>query len=106
MRKLYILQYLENDGEYRYKIGYTKRNVSSRIKELQTGNSNEIEMLWSYETQWATKIESLLHRKYNYKRLKGEWFKLDSDDIENIIVEATKFNDNFDYLSKENSLWN
>ena len=64
-----------------YKIGYTKRDVTKRIKELKTGNGNEIFLVDSFESEWASKIETALHRKYKSKLADGEWFRLDEADV-------------------------
>ena len=56
MYNVYLL-YTE-DGKY--KIGYTRRKVLERIKELQTGNSNNFTVINTYESKWGTKIEAAL----------------------------------------------
>ena len=72
------------------KIGITKESKTpeGRIKELQTGCPFELNILGSYLSEYGRKIESILHRQYvtrkideNYNTLKGEWFELSDEEI-------------------------
>lgn len=81
--------YLITDGEF-FKIGVTKGDVEKRIKGLQTGSPNEITLVNYYESNNYRKVESWFHRKYKTKRMEGEWFYLDIEDVESFIVEAKK----------------
>lgn len=89
--------YLLSNGDY-YKIGITKGCIEKRIKALQTGNPNEITLINSYQTNNYRKVESWFHRHYKLKRLEGEWFALEQDDIDNFITEAVKFDNNINTL--------
>ena len=40
MGKVYLIMSVDEHGNEKFKIGTTKRDVITRIKELQTGNSN------------------------------------------------------------------
>ena len=79
MKKVYLIR--GNDG--RYKIG-TSKEPRKRILELQTGNSDELTLIETYESVNATKIESTLHRTYSHLRKHGEWFDLS-------VLEESKF---------------
>lgn len=91
MKYIYLLKL---HGHNIFKIGFTKNEPKQRIKPLQTGNPYEIELVASYKSELATKIESVLHRKYdNHKtaietdiHLGGEWFELP-------LTEALVFQD-------------
>ena len=63
--------YLIMNTNFEYKIGMTKKSVSDRVKQLQTGNSGEL------------KIETSLHNFFSYKRIRGEWFNLNEEEILN-----------------------
>ena len=67
--------YLLCDGE-KFKIGMTKQNINKRIKELQTGNPNEIWLRSYYETNYPLKVEQMMHTKYKISNVKNEWFDL------------------------------
>ncbi|MER6503708.1 GIY-YIG nuclease family protein [Streptomyces sp. NPDC001455] len=58
-------------GSNRVKIG-TSNNPEKRLKELQTGNPDRLEVLWS--TPGGRELESMLHRAFAAYRVEGEWF--------------------------------
>lgn len=71
------------------KIGITS-NVDTRLKELQTGNHEQLSVLYKLEVAnrtIATAIESLLHDRYARHALRGEWFSVDADRL----VEDIRF---------------
>ena len=85
--------YLLCDGE-RFKIGMTNRkDINKRIKELQTGNSNEIWLHSYYETNYPTKIEKMMHVKHTSSNIKNEWFDLTVDQVINFKNECKKCED-------------
>ncbi|MGK7895883.1 MAG: GIY-YIG nuclease family protein [Xenococcus sp. (in: cyanobacteria)] len=47
------------------KIGKTSKHPAYRVKELQTGNSNQLELLYFYETDRMSQEETMLHNQYN-----------------------------------------
>ena len=63
-----------------YKIG-SSNNPKFREKTLQSEEPN-IELVESWEL--PRKFESILHKKYNNQRVRGEWFKLTNKDIADI----------------------
>jgi len=75
MRHVYLIR--GNDGKY--KIGIAK-NPSQRIKQLQTGNSDELQLIESYQTENAYRVETTLHNQYSHLRSHGEWFDLSISD--------------------------
>lgn len=84
MRYVYLIR--GNDSNY--KIGITK-NPKQRLKQLQTGNSDTLTLIETYQSEYASKIESSLHNQYNHVRNEGEWFDL-SIEIESKFVEKCK----------------
>tara|TARA_B100000131_G_C18023053_1_gene575364 strand:+ start:493 stop:786 length:294 start_codon:yes stop_codon:yes gene_type:complete len=65
---LYIIQ---SDLTGMIKIGRSKDPVK-RLKQLQTGNPNELKLIASFKDQgWKEKI---IHESLKSFRLKGEWF--------------------------------
>lgn len=71
MRYVYLIR--GNDG--RYKIGITK-NPKQRIRQLQTGNSDDLTIIETYQSENAFKIETALHNRFSHVRQSGEWFDL------------------------------
>ena len=74
--------YLIRMDETTYKIGYG--NVQQRLKALQTGNPNKLRVIACCPGGQC--LEDLLQRKYSHKSIRGEWFKLDDTDVENIKI--------------------
>lgn len=91
--------------EVLYKIGFTKRAVASRVKELKTGNANDIKIISIFTSEWAIKIESTLHRLYSSKRIDGEWFELNTKDADAFMQNCQTHHDNFELLSTENTYY-
>lgn len=63
--------------EHRQKIGFSK-DPSSRLKQLQTGNAEELHLHGSIEVSEdrVKMLEKFLHKDLSYKRVKGEWFNM------------------------------
>lgn len=85
-----------------YKIGITSKPINKRIKELQTGNFNEIFLISCYESINYKEIERLFHKKYYSERKSGEWFNLSIDEVNSFISNAEKFNDVLTYMQENN----
>ena len=80
MKQVYIIQKLSDST---FKIGVSK-NPKQRLKAIQTGNEGELKLLATYPSQYAHKIESILHRTYLHAKQRGEWVDIS-------LVEAYKF---------------
>ena len=89
----------------RFKIGITRHNINNRIKSLQTGSSNEIVMISSYQSINYQKIERFLHKKYLEYSTDGgtEWFQLPSELAVNFIKECEKIDQTFQYMKEFNN---
>ena len=99
MYKVYLLQC----GDI-LKIGYTRKSIDQRIKQMRTGNSEEFKILGFFESKWGTKIESRLHRKYKNKKISGEWFSLDEDDVSKFVADCKEWHNVLEDITK-NSTW-
>lgn len=64
-----------------YKIGVTTGSIEKRVKELQTGNGNEIHIVSHFKTDNPFRLENVLHRHFKAKNALNEWFSLESDDV-------------------------
>lgn len=81
MGYVYLIGEMDNKG--RYKIGSTKaKDVNKRLEQLQTGNSSELFIKESYETEHPFKLEKMLHNHFKSSNLIGEWFELSESDTE------------------------
>jgi hypothetical protein len=96
--------YLIKSDEGAYKIGYSK-NPKKRLNQLQTGNSNKLMLVETYESPNSFKIEKTLHRKFGFCKTNGEWFDLNLMDennfhdyckiIDNSIIKLKELNNIF-----------
>lgn len=77
-----------------FKIGMTRGDVKKRIKQLQTGNGEEIYLVNFYETEYPFFIERSLHLKYCPKQKRNEWFTLECDDIVNFKKHCLEIEEN------------
>ena len=84
----------KNNTNFPYKIGITVgKDISKRLRAMQTSHWMEIEVYYkSPLLKDVNAVEKYLHKKYNNKKVKGEWFNIDQKDIENIIKECESFN--------------
>lgn len=88
-----------------YKIGVTKNEVKKRLKQLQTGSSEELILVENYKTDFYFKIERMLHRLYNNKHIHGEWFELNDEEVLDFLSVCKKYDGICEILEKENSYW-
>lgn len=72
--------YIVEGGPF-YKIGATKK-VDRRIKELSTIPPFDLELVCTIATDDMYALEFELHRRFQDKHKRGEWFTLDTADIE------------------------
>ena len=101
MMKVYLI--CNGIEDKRYKIGYTKRKIEQRLKEFKTGNSSDFEIISFFESKWATKIESALHKRFDSSKIEGEWFYLKEHDILEFTSECQKLHDIFELLNTQNT---
>ena len=74
--------YFVQDDQGRVKIGRTK-NLKQRLGEY-TKLPYEPTLITTYEAKDYIRAEKLLHEHFADKRLRGEWFNLDEEDIKAI----------------------
>jgi len=103
MGTVYLLAEFTNNS--RFKIGITKNDVNKRIRELSTGNSNEIILINKYESENYRKIEGMLHRKFFMNRAKGEWFDLTHEQVISFTDEAKKADELISFLKENNHFY-
>ena len=86
-----------------YKIGVTRGKIEKRIKQLQTGNGNEIYLVDYYETKYPFFLERWLHMKFFPQQKLNEWFVLSENDILHFKEDCALFEENAMVL--ENNLF-
>lgn len=94
MTKIKHVYLIQSQEEGYYKIGISK-HPNKRIEQLQTGNSSELKLIDSFQSEYANQIERALQRKFSYMRKEGEWFEMS-------INEEVKFQENCKFI--ENNL--
>ncbi len=84
--------------------GYTKIGISkdpkSRLSTLQIGCAYELTLVKSYKTDFAFKIENILHRHFKQVNLKGEWFNLFIEDFDTIDSIIKTSEENLKFLNE------
>ena len=77
MKKNYIYILQKRNIPKEIKIGVTD-DIEKRLKNIQTGNSQEIILYYIEEREDAYKVEKKLHKFFDdYRMEKGEWFFID-----------------------------
>lgn len=64
------------------KIGST-RNFTKRVAQIAPKMPYRVrlELLFACDTGKERQVEVMIHRIFRHKRLQGEWFNLDGDDL-------------------------
>lgn len=75
--------YLVQSPTGAYKIGRTK-DPSNRMKTFTVKLPFEVDYVCVIETADMYKLEGDLHLRFNTKRVNGEWFRLEPQDVEHI----------------------
>ena len=73
--------YFVKDNSNQIKIGFTKRDIKKRIKELNSPNLIPILM---YETKYPTQQEKALHFRFKRYNIEREWFHLNDFNTEEL----------------------
>lgn len=89
MAFVYLLS--DSGQDNMFKIGVTRNKIEKRIKQLQTGNGNEIFLIKYYETDYPFFIERLLHMKFFPKQNINEWFTLEIEDVNKFNEYCSSF---------------
>ena len=68
-------------------LGYTT-DLNKRLESLQIGNPH---LLCTYRTieNVSRKMETRLHRLFNEKKIRGEWFAITPDMIDSVCGSGT-----------------
>lgn len=101
IKYVYLIQSLEDSY---YKIGVSK-HPKKRIKQLQTGNSSELKLIESYQSEFAHKIEKALQRRYSYLKKEGEWFELSVENEVSFNSECKKIEKTILFLKKSGNVF-
>jgi hypothetical protein len=61
-------------SELKMPIISPRKRIQKRIRQLQTGNSSEIQLRTFLVSENLFELESLLHEFFSHFRVRGEWF--------------------------------
>ena len=67
-----------------FKVGYTAGSVKSRVRNLQTGNANKLD-LW-LKIYGNKRTEELIHEYLSDYRINGEWFRLNEEGYRQFFI--------------------
>lgn len=84
-----------------YKIGIAT-NPYKRIKNLQTGNAEVLQIITTYKTLNYNTIEKALHNRFSYIRKEGEWFEFDLDIELNFLKYCELYDKNINLIKNNN----
>lgn len=76
---VYLIQAATDEALF--KIGRTK-HLPSRLKTIGLKLPFEVKLVHSIEVEDSVLAEASLHNRFATKRMNGEWFKLDREDVE------------------------
>jgi hypothetical protein len=83
--------YFISDGEF-IKIGKASK-LSSRLSTLQTGSASDLKILAYIETNNMDKTEKIFHKHLQTLRIRGEWFSINYDMVEEMLISYRNFNE-------------
>lgn len=99
LKFVYLMQ-SEISGDY--KIGISK-HPEKRKNQHQTGNSEKINIIYTFKSQYPSKVETALKNYLMPYKVRGEWFKLSLEQELEFLKLCDKFEKNFQIL-KENHI--
>ena len=80
-----LVYFIHEEGDFkRFKIGYTTK-ISERLLSLQTGNPDLLVVYKTIENV-TKKKETQLHQLFAQYRIRGEWFAINPDMIDQLFV--------------------
>jgi len=95
-RSVYIIKNVENE-HIKIGIGF---NASKRLKQLQTGSSSKLELVYEREVEYASRVEKALHSIYSIFRVHGEWFQIPDLNVKEFDSRITLYENNFIILNE------
>lgn len=82
-----MIYFIQEGGEGNIKIGKAK-DVIKRLKQLQGNNGNDLWLLGHCDDSWN---EKKLHEKFKDFRIRGEWFRFNTNILDFIREHANTY---------------
>ena len=98
MKQVYLLK---SSYTGYYKIGVSK-NPAKRVKQLQTGTSENIEIIHSFTSEYPYKLECALHNHFTMYKVNREWYNLPIESHFDFIEICNRFEKNIILIMKNN----
>ena len=92
-----IVYLLRQEGTDIFKVGITK-DIKQRVKSLQTGCSNKIEVYKVFESENASRLEATIHNLWTHKKIMNEWFNLIEGEEFKFIELCSKLESSLNYI--------
>ena len=107
MGYIYLLLSVDINGNEFFKIGVTKRDINKRISELQTGNSDKIQLLNHYQSENFKKVEKMMHLKYSAFKTEAnnEWFSLQTEHVVSFLENCKEADQTISFLLENNPFY-
>ena len=86
----YTVYVIEVDGHY--KIGQSK-SFEKRMMEIKISSPHPINVIYKFHTNHGLEIEGVLHQQFEDKKVSGEWFDLDREDLYDIYISLSIFSE-------------
>lgn len=81
-----IVYFISEEGDPdHFKIGLTTQTIEKRIAQLQTGNRRKLVLYRSIPCADPHAFERHLHAAYKKLKIRGEWYKITSAEIDNLV---------------------
>jgi len=80
---LWLYLYLIKCHKY-YKIGVAF-DIENRLNSLQCGNPYKLDLIIAVKNPDSKELEEILHKKFEDKRVRREWFELSQKDVDFIV---------------------
>lgn len=93
--------YFVKDNSDQVKIGFTKRKVKDRIKEL---NSPNLILILDYETKYPTQLEKALHFRFKRYNIEREWFLLNDFKVEELKQICEKLDESICIINDKTNI--
>ncbi len=75
-----------------FKIGKTANHPAERLTQLQTGNHRELIIYRWLEVVNCSIVEEYLHTVFNDLRIRGEWFQVNTDMVDDACEQIVNHN--------------
>ena len=78
-----MIYFILNREKNNIKIGYSN-NPNRRLINLQTSNSEKLELIYSFEGD--IKLERIIHKKFKKYKILNEWFLFNNEILDFLII--------------------